>query len=144
MNGVMKTAICEEFYIELLFILQLFVLLKQFYITFLSYFISLYHLCRTLKCPLTYLFLFVYCFYAFVSFYKRVVQNNKGWVNEIFMKISKRKSQFWMTYCLDLIVTGHQKVFTILKEMMWKSKQKQRQRKVLFRSICKLNWIGSS
>ena len=30
-----------------------------------------------------------------------------------------------MTYCLDLIVLGHKKVFTVLKEMMSKSKQQQ-------------------
>ena len=73
LNGVMKTAICEKFYMELFFILQFFLLLKLFYMTFISYFISLYLLSQILKCPLKYLFLFVYCFYAFVWFYKRVV-----------------------------------------------------------------------
>ena len=41
LNGVMKTEICEEFYLELFFILQFFLLLRLFYLTFISYFISL-------------------------------------------------------------------------------------------------------
>ena len=32
---------------------------------------------------------------------------------------------FWLTYCLDSIVLEHEKVFTVLKEMMSKSKQQK-------------------
>ena len=40
----------------------------------------------------------------------------------IYLNVSHN---FWMTHCLDSIVSGHEKVFTVPKEMMLKSKQQK-------------------
>ena len=136
MNGVMKIAICEQLYMELFFN-------SPFYMVFISYFIFLYFLGQILNWPLTYIFLFVYCFYEFSLFYKRVVQNNKGWVNEILMNISKRKSQFLDDPLPGFNSLGARKGIYSSERNDVEKQTTKRQRKTLSRSICKLNWISS-
>ena len=133
MNGVMKIAICEQLYMELFFN-------SPFYMVFISYFISLYFLGQILNRPLTYIFLFVYCFYEFVLFYKSLYKITN---DEILMKLSKRKSQFLDDLLPRFNSLGAWKGIYSSERNDVKKQTTKRQRKVLPRSICKLNWISS-